>query len=223
MPFCIWILKEPQRLCWKTLCPLLYTIAKGIYYFLQKYISQHILFLSFLHFSDDINEPQSYVLARLCVYCIISALEARVQNSTFQKKRSRSHDGDDHDLNNAAKMRKITADGSDNSCSNDFLSENSLLLSSTVSLHSNSLRETPAQLKESLQSAMQYIFKVFQQFVTTDELSPKIYFVYQFITLLVECGKERVRPVLKLLPSSLINNLIKVMLTDDINVGLITR
>ncbi|KAI8120832.1 Mediator of RNA polymerase II transcription subunit 24 [Lucilia cuprina] len=171
---------------------------------------------------DDINEPQSYVLARLCVYCIISALEARSQNSPTQKKRTRSHDGDEHDLN-AAKMRKITADGSDNSCSNDFLSENSLLLSSSVSLHSNSLRETPAQLKESLQSAMQYIFKVFQQFVTTDELSPKIYFVYQFITLLVECGKERVRPVLKQLPPNLINNLIKVMLTDDINVGLITR
>lgn len=120
-------------------------------------------------------------------------------------------------------MRKINADGSDNSCSNDFLSENSLLLSSSVSLHSNSLRETPTQLKEPLQSVMQYIFKVFQQFVSTDELSPKIYFVYQFITLLVECGKERVRPVLKLLPPNLINNLIKVMLTDDINVGLIAR
>lgn len=161
-------------------------------------------------------------MARLCVYCIISALEARSQNSSTHKKRTRSNDGDEHDLN-AAKMRKITADGSDNSCSNDFLSENSLLLSSSVSLHSNSLRETPAQLKESLQSAMQYIFKVFQQFVTTDELSPKIYFVYQFITLLVECGKERVRPVLKLLPPNLINNLIKVLLTDDINVGLIAR
>lgn len=163
------------------------------------------------------------MLARLCVYCIISALEARTQNSSSQKKRTRSNDGDEHDINNASKMRKITADNSDNSCSNDFLSENSLLLSSSVSLHSNSLRETPAQLKECLQSAMQYIFKVFQQFVTTDELSPKIYFVYQFITLLVECGKERVRPVLKLLPSNLVHNLIKVMLTDDVNVGLISR
>ncbi|TMW52032.1 hypothetical protein DOY81_002884 [Sarcophaga bullata] len=171
---------------------------------------------------EDINELRSYVLARLCVYCIISALETRSQNLSAQKKRTRSHDGDDHDIN-AAKMRKINADGSDNSCSNDFLSENSLLLSSTVSMHSNSLRETPTQLKESLQTVMQYIFKVFHQFVSTDELSPKIYFVYQFITLLVECGKERVRPVLKLLPPNLINNLIKVMLTDDINVGLIAR
>lgn len=174
--------------------------------------------------SEDINEPQSYVLARLCVYCIISALETRTQTSFGPKKRSRSHDGDDHDMNNAAKMRKITADGSDNSCSNDFLSENSLLLGSSISsLHSSNMRETPTQLREPLQSSIQYIFRVFQQFVTTDELSPKIYFVYQFITLLVECGKDRIRPVLKLLPPNLINNLLKVMLTEDVNVGLISR
>lgn len=152
-------------------------------------------------------------------------METRTQSHYSQKKRSRSHDGEDHDLNSAAKLRKITADGSDNSCSNDFLSENSLLLGSSglTSLHSSTLRETPTQLKEILQTSIQYIFKVFQQFVTTDELSPKTYFVYQFITLLVECGKERIRPVLKLLPTNLVHNLMKVMMTDDINVGLISR
>ncbi|XP_013111291.2 mediator of RNA polymerase II transcription subunit 24 isoform X1 [Stomoxys calcitrans] len=171
---------------------------------------------------DDINEPQSYVLARLCVYCIISALETRTQANFSQKKRSRSHDGEDLELN-AAKMRKITGDGSDNSCSNDFLSENSLLLGSNMSSLHSSMRETPTQLREPLQSSIQYIFRVFQQFVTTEELSPKIYFVYQFISLLVECGKERIRPVLKLLPATLMHNLLKVMLTEDINVGLISR
>ncbi|XP_073842226.1 mediator complex subunit 24 [Musca autumnalis] len=171
---------------------------------------------------EDINEPQSYVLARLCVYCVISALETR--NQTIQKKRSRSHDGDDHELNNAAKMRKIAGEGSDNSCSNDFLTENNLLLgSSLTALHASNMRESPTQLREPLQSSIQYIFKIFQHFVASDELSPKIYFVYQFITLLVECGKDRIRPILKLMPANLIHNLLKVMLTEDINVGLITR
>lgn len=166
--------------------------------------------------------PHSYVLARLCVYCIISALETR--NQTMQKKRSRSHDGDDHELNNAAKMRKIAPDGSDNSCSNDFLSENNLLLGSSITaMHANNMRETPTQLREPLQSSIQYIFKVFQHFVATDELSPKTYFVYQFITLLVECGKDRVKPILKLLPPSLMQCLLKAMAAEDIHVGLITR
>uniref|UniRef100_A0A1I8N1J8 Mediator of RNA polymerase II transcription subunit 24 n=1 Tax=Musca domestica TaxID=7370 RepID=A0A1I8N1J8_MUSDO len=171
---------------------------------------------------EDTNLPHSYVLARLCVYCIISALETR--NQTMQKKRSRSHDGDDHELNNAAKMRKIAPDGSDNSCSNDFLSENNLLLGSSITaMHANNMRETPTQLREPLQSSIQYIFKVFQHFVATDELSPKTYFVYQFITLLVECGKDRVKPILKLLPPSLMQCLLKAMAAEDIHVGLITR
>uniref|UniRef100_A0A1A9WLL4 Mediator of RNA polymerase II transcription subunit 24 n=1 Tax=Glossina brevipalpis TaxID=37001 RepID=A0A1A9WLL4_9MUSC len=169
---------------------------------------------------EDIDEPHLHVLARLCVYCIISAVETRhYRNFSYQKKRSRSHDGDDMDLNNTVKMRKINTDSSDNSSSNDFLGDGNLFSTHT----STHLRDTPNQLKESLQNSIQYIFKIFQQFLQTDKLSLKVYFVYQFVSLLVECGQERVRLVLNLLPTNLINNLLKVMLTDQISVGLIAR
>lgn len=160
--------------------------------------------------NEEITESQSYILARLCVYCIISNLETR---STPMKKRSRSEDIDESSLGNAAKLRKLTnPESSDNSSSSDFAMET----------HQSS-KEPPSIIKEPLQSTIQGIFKLFAQFVTTDELSPRVYFIFQFISLLVECGKDRVKPVLKLLPNNLIQNLLKVMVTDEITVGLICR
>ncbi|XP_037940607.1 mediator of RNA polymerase II transcription subunit 24 isoform X2 [Teleopsis dalmanni] len=167
---------------------------------------------------DSINEPQSFVLARLCVYCVISTLETRQINAITPKKRSRSHDSEETDMVNNPKMRKIATEGSDNSCSNDFINDNHLLLNASANL-----KENLTTLKEPLNSSVQHIFKVFQQFVSSEEISPKTYFVYQFLSLLVECGRERVRPVLKLIPANLIQNLLKVMKTDDLSVGLITR
>ncbi|XP_017011889.2 mediator of RNA polymerase II transcription subunit 24 [Drosophila takahashii] len=176
---------------------------------------------------EDINEPQSLVLARLCVYCIISCLEARKGNAssalTAMKKRSRSHDEEELAAN-AAKVRKVIGDGSDNS--SDFTDTSAAgggfggLLGSTSATE---LRTTPLTLKEPLQTSVQHIFGVFVQFVSGDELSPKAVFVYQFISLLVECGGERVAPVLRLLPTSLVQQLLKVLVTDDIRVGLISR
>lgn len=183
--------------------------------------------------SDDINEPQSLVLARLCVYCIISCLESRSPaTAAIVKKRSRSHDEDDLQsaVANVAKARKVIGDGSDNS--NDFTDATNTasvgtgttnvasLLSTT---NSTELRTTPLNLKEPLQSSVKHIFRVFLQFVSGDELSPKAVFVYQFISLLVECGGERVAPVLRLLPTNLMQQLLKVLATDDIRVGLISR
>ncbi|EDW79003.1 uncharacterized protein Dwil_GK12010 [Drosophila willistoni] len=178
---------------------------------------------------DDINEPQSLVLARLCVSCIISCLETRSSSACVAsfKKRSRSHDEEDMTAN-TPKVRKVMGDGnSDNS--NDFADASGLvgsgtgktLLSSTAT--SSDVRATPQNLKESLQSSIQHIFGVFVQFVSGDELSPKAIFVYQFISLLIECGGERVAPVLRLLPSNLVQQLLKVMATEDIGVGLISR
>uniref|UniRef100_W8BVH2 Mediator of RNA polymerase II transcription subunit 24 n=2 Tax=Ceratitis capitata TaxID=7213 RepID=W8BVH2_CERCA len=178
----------------------------------------------------EINEPQSHVLALLSVYCIISALEHRQGTiSTLQQKRTRTHseaDNSDLDLSNVPKLRKLNQEGgSDNSCSNDFLSDNHPLLTAVNSDTTNKTtgRDTirTATLKEPLYSSVQYIFKLLQQFVTSDVLTPKVYFAYRFISLLIECGGERIRPVLKLLPVQLIQNLLKVMVSEDISVGLI--
>ncbi|KAH8305065.1 hypothetical protein KR059_004448 [Drosophila kikkawai] len=182
---------------------------------------------------EDINEPQSLVLARLCVYCIISCLESRSGNSsaalTAMKKRSRSHDEEEL-TPNAAKVRKVIGEGSDNS--SEFTDTTGAaggtglggnLLGTAAAAFTAEVRATPLTLKEPLQTSVQHIFGVFLQFVSGDELSPKAVFVYQFISLLVECGGERVAPVLRLLPSNLVQQLLKVLVTDDIRVGLISR
>lgn len=177
-------------------------------------------------YSDDINEPQSLVLARLCVYCIISCLESRSPAAVAAvKKRSRSHDEDELQsaVANAAKVRKVIGDGSDNS--NDFTDASTVVtnVASLLSTNNAELRTTPLSVKEPLQSSVKHIFRVFLQFVSGDELSPKAVFVYQFISLLVECGGDRVAPVLRLLPPNLMQQLLKVLATDDIRVGLISR
>lgn len=193
-----------------------------------------IISLLSLSCSDDINEPQSLVLARLCVYCIISCLESRSPaTASIVKKRSRSHDEDDLQsaVANVAKVRKVIGDGSDNS--NDFTDATNTagvtgtgttnVASLLGTTNSAELRTTPLNLKEPLQSSVKHIFRVFLQFVSGDELSPKAVFVYQFISLLVECGGERVAPVLRLLPTNLMQQMLKVLATDDIRVGLISR
>ncbi|XP_052845492.1 mediator of RNA polymerase II transcription subunit 24 [Drosophila gunungcola] len=175
---------------------------------------------------EDINEPQSLVLARLCVYCIISCLETRSGNVssalTAMKKRSRSHDEEELAAN-AAKVRKVIGDGSDNSSDFTDTAVGAGLGAILGSTSTGELRTTPITLREPLQRSVQHIFGVFLQFVSGDELSPKAVFVYQFISLLVECGGERVAPVLRLLPTSLVQQLLKVLVTDDIRVGLISR
>lgn len=175
---------------------------------------------------EDINEPQSLVLARLCVYCIISCLESRKGNGTSaltaMKKRSRSHD-DEELAANAAKVRKVIGDGSDNSSDFTDTTTGAGLAALLGSTSTSELRTTPLTLREPLQTSVQHIFAVFLQFVSGDELSPKAVFVYQFISLLVECGGERVAPVLRLLPNGLVQQLLKVLVTDDIKVGLISR
>ncbi|XP_067643871.1 mediator of RNA polymerase II transcription subunit 24 isoform X2 [Eurosta solidaginis] len=185
----------------------------------------------------EINEPQSYVLALLSVYCIISALEHRQGAiGSLQLKRARTHSeadcsSGDLDLNNANKLRKLNQEGgSDNSCSNDFLCDNHPLLSAAGVVNNDTAGSSIARestrlptLKEPLHSSVQHIFKILHQFVSSDQLTPKVYFAYRFISLLVECGGERVRPLLKLLPPQLIQNLLKIMVTENISVGLICR
>ncbi|EDV95942.1 mediator of RNA polymerase II transcription subunit 24 [Drosophila grimshawi] len=172
---------------------------------------------------DDINEPQSLVLARLCVYCIISCLETRSLAAGALKKRSRSHDEDELLSTSAAKVRKVFSECSDNSNEAATNAVASMLVGGGTTPNTDLLRATPVNLKEPLHSSVKHIFRVFLQFVSGDELSPKAVFVYQFISLLVECGGERVAPVLRLLPPNLMQQLLKVLATDDIRVGLISR
>lgn len=156
-------------------------------------------------------EPQSLVLARLCVMCILSTMET--QNLRPQKKRrSRPSETDDVDmLGPMLKSRKMDTDG--NSISDVTLE------SSAVS----ATQDPPVVVHEPLQTGLQSLFKTFAQFVAVDDLSPRICFIAHFLYLMVQCGRDRIKPVLKLLPPGLVQNLLKIMVTDDRTVGFILR
>ncbi|XP_055534886.1 mediator of RNA polymerase II transcription subunit 24 isoform X2 [Wyeomyia smithii] len=163
---------------------------------------------------SEIIDPFSRVLAKLCVYCIIATMEAPTSPT---KKRSRTAltaagEGDELDaLCPTPKLRKMGSESCDSS-SSDFMLENAL-----------AVRDGPSNLKEPLQTCLQALFKTFAQYIVSDELSPKIFFMFQFLSLLVEVGKDRIKPVLKLIPNGLIQNMLKINATDDMTVGFILR
>ncbi|XP_055602238.1 mediator of RNA polymerase II transcription subunit 24 [Uranotaenia lowii] len=161
---------------------------------------------------SEIVDPFSRVLAKLCVYCIIATMEAPMAPS---KKRSRTaaSEGDvDMDaLCPTPKMRKMGSDSCDSS-SSEFMLEQAL-----------AYRDAPSTLKEPLQSCLQALFKTFSQYIVSDELSPKMFFIFQFISLLVEVGRERIKPVLKLIPNGLVQSMMKIIASDDMTVGFLLK
>lgn len=160
--------------------------------------------------SVELVEPQSSVVARLCVCAILSTLESPSQ---VKKKRSRTLDPDDIDnLCPPSKSRKLNPDlTAGDSCSSDMPME------SVIN------REPPATVPEPLASCFQSLLKMFASFVTADEFSPKVHFIFHFLILLVQCGRDRVKPLLRLLPPGFVQNLLKIIVTDDFTPGLILR
>lgn len=176
-------------------------------------------FLNYIFFilnrKTEIIEPQSVVLARLCVMCILSAIES-TNKSPVSKKRP--HPGTDSDdaIDQVApiiKARKLNIDH--DSSSGDFVFDTTAIVTN---------REPFITIREPLQSSLQNLFKIFAQFMTADDLSPRIYFIFQFLSLLVHVGdKDRLKPLLKLLPNGLVQNLLKIVVTNEITVGFVTR
>jgi mediator of RNA polymerase II transcription subunit 24 len=147
-----------------------------------------------------ITEPQSKVLAKLCVYAILSTLES-IEN-TPQKKRARS---EDDEAGQVAKMRKTGID-------------------QAVEGSPTEKENASQQLKEPLKNSLQEVFKVFHQQVFSDEMSPKVNFVFQFFSLLVQFEKSmKIKSILKLIPNGLITNLLKLVPYEDLTYGLILR
>lgn len=154
-----------------------------------------------------IIEPQSVVLARLCVYCILATIE--LPNTNAIKKRPH----DNEDLENLAPLLKTRKLNNDDSSSSDYVFENS----------SNTREHQSIAIRDTIQQCLQQLFKTFGQFLLADDLTPKIYFIFHFLTLLVQCGQDRIKPILKLLPTGLIQNLLKIVATDELSVGFILK
>lgn len=141
------------------------------------------------------------MLAKLSVYAILSSMES----AESSRKRPRE---DDEDLSPMAKMRKTGADQSVGSGAEGGPCD----------------KDQSSQLKESLRVSLQELFKIFHQLAATDEISPKVNFIYQFLSLLVQLEKSvKLKSILKLIPNGLIMNLLKIIPEDDLSYGFVFK
>lgn len=142
------------------------------------------------------------MLAKLCIYAILSTME------TTETKRKRPREDDD-DLSPMTKMRKTGIEQQS--------------VGSGVEGTAGD-KDQSSQLKESLRTSLQDLFKIFHQQVSTDEISPKVNFIFQFLSLLVQLEKSvKLKAILKLIPSGLIMNLLKIIPEDDLTYGFVLR
>lgn len=191
-----------------------------------QYVSNWLDFFEYFHFGFFIHlfslchwnrkfkliEPQLSVLARLCVYSIMSSLEKNATKAKRSLNGSESSDGE-----RPAKMRKIEdslldilTDGQEKSeiGSNG---DNEKSASSTIKIH------------EPLKSCLYDLFQTLYQLTFSSEATPKVLFVHQFLTYLHRCGGEKIRPVLNLMPNGLMKNLLKITNGTSFNYDFILR
>ena len=149
------------------------------------------------------KESQSKILAKLCVYAILSTMESS------ETKRKRAREDDDDSLSPLTKVRKTGIDQQS--------------VGSGVEGHSGD-KENSSPLKDSLRTSLQDLFKIFHQQVSTDEISPKVNFIFQFLSLLVQMEKSmKLKAILNLIPNGLITNLLKIIPEGDLTFGFVIR
>lgn len=147
-------------------------------------------------------------MARLCASCIVSALQQF--SIVASKKRAFNLTDASCDINaRAVKMRKLD----ETNASMDIMQSNDdqTSLSTTVTC------------SQSMQTALRYLFKLFTMIYLVDEITPNSYFVCEFFKILQQCGRNRIKPVLNLLPTGLIQSLLKSMSYEDFTYDFILK
>lgn len=154
--------------------------------------------------SDELVEPQSSILAKLCVYCIFSTLEYNNSNPYRGNNRKRiRHDLDADELETlgmpANKLLRLGEAGENVPI---FGSQNSQTQGTNNGKKSFVLREP-------LMTALSNLFNIFAFLAGRDsEVSQQTHFIFQFLRLTVQCGKERTRIVLQGMPQTLVCKII---------------
>ncbi|XP_032685041.1 mediator of RNA polymerase II transcription subunit 24 [Odontomachus brunneus] len=163
----------------------------------------------YLHNSlhDELVEPQSSILAKLCVYCIFSTLEYNNSNPYRGNNRKRvRHDLDTDELDTlgvpANKLLRLGETG-----------ENVPIFGSQSSqAQGTSNGKKSLVLKEPLMTALNNLFNMFAFLAGRDsEVSQQTHFIFQFLRLTVQCGKDRTRIVLQGMPQTLVPCLLKAL------------
>lgn len=156
--------------------------------------------------STELVEPYSTVVARLCVYALIVSVEAHNNLKPNERKRQRSIDDDDLS-NTASKMMRLDSELSGmDTFSTDFVHDEKGLLS------------------EKMYACLISMFEVFYEHSNKDSLNPNVYFIFQFLSTLIQIGPAKlVKPILRTIPNGLVQNLIKVIPVEELGVGFSTR
>lgn len=182
----------------------------------------------------ELIEPQLSVLARFCVYCIISSLA----NTSSKQKRILSENELTNDDERPAKVRKvddtlldILSDGTEKMETSPNGDGDSNLLSSSLS-SSKSPSKSPSKLQsktsivkiqEPLKSCLNDLFQTLYKLTFSSDLTPKVLFVRQFLIYLHRCGGESILPVLNTIPTGLMENLLKISKDSTFNYDFILR
>lgn len=152
----------------------------------------------------EIVEPYAVVIAKLCIYAILSCVEAGNGAKPSSRKRQRS--SDDMDLGPSSKLMKTSSEE---------------LIAESSSGEFSSVKTT--NLSVTLTKSLKTLFQVFDFYLNTDSLNSKVYFIFQFISLLIEYGKTRSKPIIKTFPLSLIQKILRIIPVEDVNVGFVAQ
>lgn len=79
------------------------------------------------------------------------------------------------------------------------------------------------KIQEPLKSCLQDLFQTLYKLTFSSDLMPKVLFVHQFLTYLHRCGGETIMPVLNIIPSGLMKNLLKITNGTSYNYDFILR
>ncbi|XP_018398355.1 PREDICTED: mediator of RNA polymerase II transcription subunit 24-like [Cyphomyrmex costatus] len=155
--------------------------------------------------SDELVEPQSSILAKLCVYCIFSTLEYNNSNPYRGNKRVR-HDLDTNDLDALGVSNKLLRLNETGENISMFSSQ------SPQAQGSSNGQKSVVILRDPLMTALNNLFIVFAFLAGRDgEVSQQTHFILQFLRLMVQCGKDRTCIVLQGMPQTLVPCLLKAL------------
>ncbi|XP_033177065.1 mediator of RNA polymerase II transcription subunit 24 isoform X2 [Bombus vosnesenskii] len=163
--------------------------------------------LSMSHRSEELVEPQSSVLAKLCVYCIFSTLEYNNSNPSrgnSKKRVRRDLDADELDALGvpANKILRLNETGD----------SKPIFGSQSPQAQGSTNGQKSVVLRDPLLSALNALFTIFTFLAGRDgEVSQQTHFILQFLRLMVQCGKDRTRIVLQGMPQTLVPCLLKAL------------
>ncbi|KAH0545736.1 mediator of RNA polymerase II transcription subunit 24 [Cotesia glomerata] len=158
--------------------------------------------------SEQLVEPQSSELAKLCVYCILSTLEfnnSNPQKGNNRKRTRRDLESEDMEAicGPANKLLRLNETGD----SNTIFGSNSPQASGPTNGTQKSL-----VLRDPLLSTLNGLFKTLNYLAARDgQVSQQTHFILQFLKIMVQCGKDRTRVVLQGMPQTLVPCLLKAL------------